>query len=495
MRMRKRDSGQIIAIVLLSIISQITVLTRSSVIAGIFGASLEMDAYNLASSIISFVFGLVTSGITTIVLPEYVKDTKNKNISAFISFIYSIVLLLIAVLFILRFQILSLASNKGELFISLASSIMGVLLIANGISSVSSIAIAYSQSKGKFVIPKIFNLLGQIIILLTVFVLRNKMGIYTYALAVTGGLLVDAIINICFSVRTGWRINLSVHIWNEETKTLILRFVPLMLSAGVYQLSLFVDSIIAANLEVGKITILSYSAQIIGMINAVFIANLTIYFYPRIIRCISDTDGQAYFWKLTGLLHLLTCLLICGFFTVGNEGIAFIFEHGSFDSQTSYLVFLGSCIYMVGQQTNIIRELIYRYFYANGNTKSPGENSVIVSVLNIIISITLVKFIGFYGIIIGTVCASLISLIGIMIRFHHFYSFYEPVEKIIIMFFRNIVTAGLSVLCVIFLKRHLFFSSHLVTIVFYGIVTVIIFAFFSLLLSRDLLAVYKGKKS
>ena len=40
---------------------------------------------------------------------------------------------------------------------------------------------------------------------------------------------------------------------------------------------------------------------------------------------------------------------------------------------------------------------MYRYFYSYGNTKSTTVNSVLATIINIVFSIILVRFIGLYG--------------------------------------------------------------------------------------------------
>lgn len=489
---RNKDGRQIIFMILVSLISQITILARSSMVASIFGATYEMDAFNISNSIVSFVFGFITSGIMTIVMPEYVKKSKAKSINAFITFVYSIVIMIIIVIFLLRYQILALVTNRDEAFIFLASNVLSILLLSNSIASISSIAIAYSQAKGSFVIPKLISFLGQLLIFSCLLIMHDKLTIYSYTIIMASGLIVDSFLNIILSMRYGWRFYPTYTIRNKETKELIIRFLPLVFSAGIFQVSLFIDSIIAANLETGKITILSYSSQIVGMINSVIIANLTAYFYPRIIKQIANGDNQENFWKLTGILHLLTCMLICGFLTIGSEGIALIFQHGMFDKNTTEMVFVGASIYMVGQQVNIVRDLIYKYFYANGNTKTPVENSLIASILNITISIAAVKSIGYYGIAIGTVCSSALSLIVIMIRFRHFYSYKVSKIRILKMYTKNILATCLSVVAVFAIKQRVELNNLILSIIVFGCLAVLLFSLFSFLLSRNLLASYRS---
>lgn len=61
-------------------------------------------------------------------------------------------------------------------------------------------------------------------------------------------------------------------------------FLPIVFSTGIYKLSLMVDSTIAARLETGEITVLSYASQISNIINTLLIGNLLTYYYPKIVK-------------------------------------------------------------------------------------------------------------------------------------------------------------------------------------------------------------------
>ena len=78
-------------------------------------------------------------------------------------------------------------------------------------------------------------------------------------------------------------------------------------------------------------------------------------------------------------------------------------------------MFIYSAIYLFSQIFLIIRDLIFRYYYAKENTTATVYNSLISSVLNIIVSIVLANFIGVYGVILGTLISGVVSTIGILI--------------------------------------------------------------------------------
>ena len=47
--------------VVITCITQIITLMKSSIVAGIFGVSSEMDAYNFSNNMVSFIFGIIAS--------------------------------------------------------------------------------------------------------------------------------------------------------------------------------------------------------------------------------------------------------------------------------------------------------------------------------------------------------------------------------------------------------------------------------------------------
>ena len=252
-----------------------------------------------------------------------------------------------------------------------------------------------------------------------------------------------------------------------------------------------IDTIIASRLDTGKLTVLNYSNQIANMVNTILIGNLLLYSYPKIVAKIEDNGNQKIFWEQVGVFHLIVCLIIAGFISVGQEGITVLFQHGKFSSDASNAVFIGSFIYIAGQQINIVRDLIYRYFYAKGDTKTPAGNSVLVSITNIVLSIILVRVIGFYGIALGTVGASLLSLVVIMVNFKKKIGFEVSLVKIIKPLAKNIIVMIITIFVTNLSKNYWAIDNEIFSILFYGGETVIIFILFLLVINRKTLKAFK----
>lgn len=184
---------------------------------------------------------------------------------------------------------------------------------------------------------------------------------------------------------------------------------------------------------------------------------------------------------------MIVCMLICGFINIGYEGISLLFQHGEFDESATLGVFVGSLIYILGQQTDVIRDLIYRYFYAKGNTKDPAINSLVISGTNIIISLILVRCIGFYGIIIGTVIASFISVIIILYKFIKKIKLEVKISKVTILLVKNIIISIITTAMVYGSKRVVRIDNNLLSIILFGTETVIIFIALVLIISKEML--------
>lgn len=78
----KRHKGllRLSLMIVLSCMLQVVSLMKSSVIAGRFGVTSAMDSFNFANSIATFIFSFVIAGVSTVVIPCYVKRGNRQSI-------------------------------------------------------------------------------------------------------------------------------------------------------------------------------------------------------------------------------------------------------------------------------------------------------------------------------------------------------------------------------------------------------------------------------
>lgn len=469
----------------------ILTLIKSTTAASVFGTSEGMDAYNFANSIVSFVFGITVSGISTIIIPEYANKRERAVVDTFITVIYGATLMVTAAMIFFRYPIVYLLSNKGEAFSTIAANILVVLLISQYLAAFSGITTAFFQCENKHNIPKIINLLCQGLVIAVLACVHGTMNILEYAMIISGGFLLCFAIDTAAAIKSGWRFKPTFRLDNAGI-SILNRFVPIIFSGGVYRLSLLIDSMMATRLPTGMITILGYSTQISSIASSIVVGNLLLYMYPQITKNIQKCGYQKRFWEQAQGLHAIVCLMIAGFACIGREAVFVLLNRGEFSAEACEVVFYGAAMYIFGQGISIIRDMVYRYFYAVGNTKAPAQNSIVVSACNISLSLIFVKLIGFYGIILGTVSASLISLVVIMIRFHRIIGFSQKIFHITTCFLKNFAIAWLTIVLVYGTKFLIHVENNLFSLLVFGTETVILYVLIQCLINKKVIMELKS---
>lgn len=489
---RNQKAGYIhlLLMLLISMVTQVFTVLKSSIAASTFGTTEVMDAFNLANSINTFLFSFVSSGVATIVIPEYIRRTDRKIVDTFITAVYGILFLVLLFVICFRDQLAGLlGANRSQTFKTITAQVMLILLSAQVLSCVTNVTTAYFQTINRYSIPKIVQLISQILIVIALLYAKN-ITIIQYASILAIGIVVSFLLDTAVAVKCGWRYSPCLRI-NTESKQLFTKFMPIVFSTGIYQLSLMMDSMVSSFLETGFISVLAYSSQIASIVNTVLIGNLLIYIYPKIILTVHQKGHQKDFWKRTYVLHAIVCLVVAGFIVVGQECTDLLFRRGQFTQEASKMVYTGAALYIFGQQFSVLRDVIYRYFYASGDTKTPAANSVIVSISNLILTLILVVLVGFYGIIIGTLLSSLISLVVIFIRFRRKFGLEVPSFKIFFHYGINLAITAATAVSVLMLKNVIVCSNILLEILLFGCCTVAVYLLLSLIFNRKTVLYFK----
>lgn len=484
----KKAFIQLAIMIGLTVMTQIVTILKTSTVAGKFGATIEMDAFNFSNSIGTFIFSFIGAGITTVLIPNLVKKDKEEGINIFISVLYTMAfIVLLCVYFFRRFIVQGLSSG-GEEFIYIACNVMLITLITQFISSFLGTTNAIFQCSGKFNFPKVINLITTVVLVILILFMPD-LNIYKYAFYILITSIINVAIQVWIAISDGYKFKFKINVKNEDFKKMFRVFFPTVLSTGLYQFSLVTDTVISSNLGEGKVSILGYSNTLMTMVNAILLTNLMTYFYPKIAKSISKDNSQDKMFELMILLNGIMCLVLVGYFNVGRDGIALLYERGKFTSSITNIVYKCTLIYMIGIPINAMRDLIYRYFYAKGDTITPFKNSLVVSILNILISIALSKVMGIYGIILGTIITSYMSFIMILFRFNNIFKIQYSKKVLIIENIKLIVNSIIviylvKIIAIIFPKMNIFLN-----ITIYGLLTIILYVIFLFLFKSKILKI------
>lgn len=460
---------QLNTMVLITIITQVFILLKNAIVASIFGISIELDAFNLANNITTFIYSFIGAGISTVIIP-YLKNKVNKSsVNIFISVIYSIAFLLLVLVFFFNEEIISVASNSNSIhFIKLAANLLLFTCVTGFINSIIQLTKGILEFNELFNVQKLIVLFTNILLVVLLLFLQTD-NIYYYTIIIFITTLISFLFHIFFLRKTNFKFSLSYDLDDRNFKEMISLFLPIVFSTGVYQISLLIDTLIAARLPVGSISTLTYANAVISMINLLLLGNITSFVYPKLVKKTDNKERQISLVDYILLVNTLMCLIIVLFYSSGHAGISLLFERGEFTRENTTNVFIIALILSVSLPSNGIRDLLYRYFYMNKDTLTPFKNSIVISLINILLSILLSIYFGLYGVVLGTILASFISLFLISLKFKRKFQIHFNSKLFIVENSKIVFITFISILVSILIKNIFIIENSILALIIYSI--------------------------
>lgn len=449
MNIKDKETRSLIIVIFITIFMQVSSLIRNSISASMFGVSQEMDAYNISFNLTNFLFSFFGSAVTTILIPNVAGKQKfSKGVNSFITYLFigSIIVSIFGILF--SKPILSiLAGSKSSYFIEVSSKVFSILLLGNIFSFILGVNSAIFQVRKKFMMLKFTQLISYIYILIMLgFVISNN--IYQFAIIITTANIVNLILQLYYLKKENGIFSISFSVKDKEFTQMIKNLFPVFFSTGLYQFSLMIDTALASRLGSGQVSILSYANQIVAMINTLILANVILFIYPKLAIQMKKSIDYAKTRLLDYILlvfFVMSAILIV-FVLAGRDGITILYERGAFTKQTTSIVYYVALLCIIVLPLNAVRDLLYKFFYADNDTYTPFKNSIKVSVVNVVLSLILSYFWGIYGIVLGTSLSTILSLGMIISEFKRKYSaqldikFLLEILKIVISFIISLIT-------------------------------------------------------
>ncbi|WP_129706822.1 murein biosynthesis integral membrane protein MurJ [Priestia megaterium] len=444
MNIKDKESRNLLFVMIITICMQLFSLIRNSLAASFFGVSMEMDAYNISFNVATFLFSFLGTAVTTILIPNIArKEIFSNEVRSFITYLFLASIIISVLGFTFSKELLLLVSgNKDEEFIRLSSSLLAILLLGSIFTFALGVNSAIFQIRKRFIMLKVTQLISYVYIVIAM-ILVVKGNIYYYAFIITTATIINFLIQIYYLKKENISFTFNFAVKDKEFIIMVKNLFPVFFSTGLYQFSLMIDTSLASRLGNGQVSVLSYSNQVVAMFNTLILANIILFIYPKLAIQIKENLDQAK-EKLADyiiLVSFIMVLFVLAFIVAGKEGVSLLYERGAFSRNSTDIVYYATLIFIVVLPINGIRDLFYKFFYADNDTYTPFKNSVIISIINVILSVLFSHFMGLYGIILGTTLSSIISLSMITRRFKMKYKgiFSASLKKEILKLFFSFV--------------------------------------------------------
>jgi len=381
------------------------------IIAAKFGASYAMDAYLVAMGIPQFSTRVLVGGLQKMFIPVFFSERQLSNDSAqqFVNKIitlFSLILLFIAILSFFFSSVLISAVAPG---LDRQTSMLGSNILKTIASMIFSLGLqglitSLHHCYGKFALPAIVPMFGSAIIILSLMIFADKIGIYALAIGNTlSGLFVVLI--LLRKIRHRVKIDLKV-LHRSVAKGLKLLW-PLLLASSFYKSTMVIDRMIASFLPTSSISYLEYANKLNKMVLIISSAISTV-FFPKISQ-IAYHDDYKEFKELLLTYFVLVAMVVIPIavflFVSGQLLIQILFERGRFDQNASICTFRALRFYTGYLIGVALGGITANALYSLQKSKAAAAIGIFGASTNIILDIVLVRRLSYSGIALASSCA------------------------------------------------------------------------------------------
>lgn len=413
------------ALMIITILSKAVGFLRETLIAGAFGASYVTDAYNIAIVVPSVIYGLFGGAITTIFIPlfseSYAKKGKEDafeyaNTILNIMFLISLLLFVVSVIFTPQIVKIVAPKFRGDTY-KLAVILTKISVINIVLITMNNCYTALLQSLDEFVVPAMLGFITSIPIIGYV-ILGAGGGIQGLIIVVVAGTALQVIFQIPWLLKKGFRFSLKVNLKDPRLKRMLYLMLPVLVGSGVSQINTLVDKSMASGLPGGSIASLNFANEINSIITSIFITAVVTVIYPTLARIGTDENRDNYkslVSKSVNTISLIVLPCTVAMIILRIPVIDLLFKHGKFDERAVGMTAGALLFYSLGLVFIGIRDVFGKAFYAIQDTKTPMMNAIIGIFFNIVLNLTLVKFMGIRGLALATstsaaICAILLGI-------------------------------------------------------------------------------------
>lgn len=375
------------AAVLLSIItflSKFIGFARDAIVAHNWGATGQTDAFLIGMMVPSVLLGIVSTGLSTLIVPWYIDHRKDdperaRELVNQVTFVWGIAFLVVSILCIaFAPQLVHLfAPSFKDARYQLAVKVTRLLVPMGFFNVMIGLVTGLSQAEGQFLIPLLSNFIGNVLLVGCLIFFSSPLGIQSYSLGLTVSAVVGflpILVLLMRRYRFFQHLDLKHMNWAAIGGFAAL-LIPLVISGGGGSLNTVVDRWFASHLTQGSVSALDYSNRLWNLPLALVGTPIVTAVFPWFSSMAVDGTPLATYSdkvkKTIALLLYITIPCIAGLVTLAQPIVRTLFQRGKFDVTATGLTAACVQMYCLGLIGQALFPVFHRVFYSFKDTKTP----------------------------------------------------------------------------------------------------------------------------
>ncbi|WP_340148780.1 murein biosynthesis integral membrane protein MurJ [uncultured Sneathiella sp.] len=274
----------------------------------------------------------------------------------------------------------------------------------------------------------------------------------TVGLVLCWSVTVAGLAQIVYLAIACWRSDIKVPLGspviNKDIKRLFRLMLPGMLGAGVMQINILVGTIIASLLATGSISYLYYADRVYQLPLGVIGIAIGTALLPMLSRQLRSGDEKTALNSMNRAMELsmlLTLPAAAALMIIPEEIITVLFQHGEFTATASMATAMALLAFASGLPAYVLVKILTPAYFAREDTTTPVVVGVLAMILNVVLSLVLIRYIDHVGIAVATSLSSWFNVTFLFIilrRRGHYTPDKRLLRRLVGMFLATIAMTG-----------------------------------------------------
>jgi len=373
---------------------------RLAVIANVFGATADLDAFIAAFRIPDLMFQLVAAGALSAALIPVVAGVLHSDGEARAwRIVSSVANLMLVALLVLAAIVLVTADRLVPLFtqgfdpqtMARTVELTRIMLLSPILLALGAVATSVLNARGRFAAAAIAPIAYNLAIIGAVLVLGPSMGVAGVAVGVVAGSAGHVLVQLPPLRAIGFRYVPRIDLSDGAARRALALMGPRAIGLGASQITFVVTTALATTIGVGALTAFTVAFTLLQIPIGVIGVPLGVVLFPSLSREVASGNHEEFVGLLTRAMRLLTFVMlpIAALAAILRlEAVAVLF--GGLGPAAIELTAAALLAFLVGLLAHTLIGVFARAFYAHQDTRTPVMAAILAVVVNTTLATALV---------------------------------------------------------------------------------------------------------
>lgn len=384
--------------------SRLLGIVRTVAIAGAFGASPDVDAYNIAFRVPDLIFQVLAGAtLGSAFIPVFARlyrregeEAAWKLASHVINLVTAATAALCVVAFIFAPLLVPLLApglgkdiGRHEELTGKAVTLTRIMLLSPLLFAVSGMVTGILNGRQRFLLPALSPMLYNFAIIFGALFLADRWGVKGLAFGVVAGAALHLLVQVpgLFQERMKWQPGFGRG--DPAVREVARLMGPRVIGLAAAQFNFVVTGFFASKVGASVISQLTYAWLLATLPLALFGMALSTAVFPRLADHAADEDMESLRATISRVLRIIMFLTIpaaLGLAILREPATVVLLERGEFTRFDSLITASALGWYCLGIVPQAGIEIHSRGFYALGDTRTPVILAVSAVILNLVVS-------------------------------------------------------------------------------------------------------------